>query len=290
MKKIQGTDLKKVDNISARYEEQSGMMLSRTKKSKVMYLGSWKRQAERPELPEGVEYLQEVTQLKVLGLTLSPHFNTTLRLTWEERIVKLKTQCILWSTRSLPTLHQRAEVINAYMASKIYYHAQVLPLPEKYLKEFERQVRRFLYRGMIVMGKLKLEELSQPVSEGGVGLVDLKRKCASLYLRQVFRMLTRQESGWNHISYWLQHHLRGFTLRDQPRALTRPPLQHSYMLNMLELAIQEKTEGELKGMMAKELYAMLRLARAKAGDKKPGGGRDRLSLASPVHIHPRGGG
>ena len=117
-------DLKRVDEVSAKYEEQSGMMLSRTSKSKVMYLGSWKWRATRPRLPVGVEYLQEVKQLKVLGLTLSPCFKTTLRLTWEERISKLRTQCIQWSTRSLPTLHQRVQVINMYLATKIYYHAR----------------------------------------------------------------------------------------------------------------------------------------------------------------------
>ena len=83
----------------------------------------------------------------------------------------------------------------------------------------ERQVRRFLFRGKIVMGKLKLQELLQPVLRGGLGLVDLEQKCASLYLRQVFRMLTRKESGWLHISYWLQYHLPAFTLRDRPPSL-----------------------------------------------------------------------
>ena len=251
------SDLRRVDEVSSRYEKQSGMMLSRSSKSKVMFLGSWKWLVRRPQLPVGVEYLQEVKQLKVLGLTISPNFNKTLQLTWEERISKLKTQCILWSTRSLPTLHQRAQVIGIYLASKIYYHAQVLPLPTKYQMELERQIRRFLYRGKIVMGRLKLEELSQPVSGGGVGLVDLERKCASLYLRQVFRMLSRQESGWLHISYWLQYHLPGFSLRDRPRALTQPPSQHRYMLTKLVSASQGKTENELKGMMTKELYTML---------------------------------
>ena len=55
-----------------------------------------------------------------------------------------------------------------YLATKIYYHAQVLPLPGKYLRELERQVRRFLFRGRIVMGKLKLQELSQPDLRGAV--------------------------------------------------------------------------------------------------------------------------
>ena len=107
------------------------------------------------------------------------------------------------------------------------------------------------------MGKLKLQELLQPVLRGGLGLVDLEQKCASLYLRQVFRMLTRKESGWLHISYWLQYHLPGFTMRDRPRALTQPSHQHKHMLNMLQLVSQEKTEGELKVMSAKELYTML---------------------------------
>ena len=70
-------DLKRVNEVSARYEEQSVMMLSRTEKSKEMFLGSWKWRATRPRLPVWVEYLQEVKQLKVLGLTIIPFQNNS---------------------------------------------------------------------------------------------------------------------------------------------------------------------------------------------------------------------
>ena len=70
-------------------------------------------------------------------------------------------------------------------------------------------------------------------------------------------MLTRRESGWLHISYRLLYHLPSFTLRDRPRALTQPSHQHQHMLTMLQSISQEKTEGELKQMSAKELYTSL---------------------------------
>ena len=54
-------DLKRVDEVSARYEEQSGMMLSRTEKSKVMFLGSWKWRAEVSFSSEILSFL-EITQ------------------------------------------------------------------------------------------------------------------------------------------------------------------------------------------------------------------------------------
>ena len=233
------------------------MMLSRTKKSKVMYLGSWKLKATRPRLPAGVEYLQEVQQLKVLGLTLSPSFHTTLKLTWQERIAKFKTACILWSSRSLPTLHQRATAINTYMTNKLSYHASVLPLPKKYQLQLETQVRRFLFRGMIIMGKLKLEELAHPVSEGGIGLVNIQRKCSSLYIKQVMRMLSRRQSGWRHLSYWLHSHLASFTFHERPRALTLPPHQHRYIGDMLHWCAERKSEQELMVMSSKNIYSMV---------------------------------
>ena len=169
----------------------------------------------------------------------------------------MRGRCIEWSSRELPTLHQRVQVINMYITSRIMYHALVLPLPPKYAKQFDIEVRRFLFRGKITMGKLKLEELSNPTDKGGLGLVDVTRKCAALFLKHTVRMMTREEGGWRHISYWLHHHLPLYSLHDGPRSLVLPPGLHRQMKEILKDAEEEKTEQELKGMRTKEMYKMM---------------------------------
>ena len=249
------TNLRTVDEVAARYEEQSGAMLSRTNKSKIMFLGSWKNENRRPEMP--VNYLKVEKQLKIFGIIVTPSYKLTLQKTWEERITKLRGQCIEWSSRDLSTLHQRVQVLNMYVTSRITYHALVLPLPLKYAKCFEMEVRRFLFRGKITMGKLKLEELANPTDKGGLGLVDIRRKCAALFLKHTMRMLTREDGGWRHISYWLHHHLPRLSLYDGPRSLESPTGLHKHMKEVLIEVMEEKTERELKSMRTKEMYKML---------------------------------
>ena len=248
-------DLLLVDQVAARYEEQSGVMLSRTHKSKIMFLGSWRNPAHRPPLP--VHYLKEVQELKMFGIVVTPHFKKTIQRTWEDRIAKMRGSCIEWSTRDLPTLHQRVQVLNTYITSKISYHALVLPLPPMYASQLEQVMRRFLYRGMITMEKLKLEELAHQEGSGGLGLVDVRRKCAALFLKHTMRMLQRQEGGWQHISYWLHHHLPHYTLHDGPRNLAAPPPYFLHMKKILQEMEDRKTEQELRGMRTKEIYALL---------------------------------
>ena len=248
-------DLMTVDQVAARYEEQSGAMLSRTNKSRIMFLGSWKNENRRPTLP--VKYFKVEKQLKIFGIIITPIYKVTLQKTWEERITKLRGQCIKWSSRNLPTLQQRVQVLNMYITSRITYHALVLPLSPKYAKQFEIEVRRFLFRGKITMGKLKLEELSNPTEKGGLGLIDIRRKSAALFLKHTMRMLTREEGGWRHMSYWLHHHLPQFTLHDGPRALELPTGLHKHIKEVLMDAVEEKSVQELKGMRTKEMYKML---------------------------------
>ena len=54
-------------------------------------------------------------------------------------------------------MHQRVQVLNTYITNKINYHGLMLPLPTKYAKQLEQQVRRFLFHGKIAMGKLRLD-------------------------------------------------------------------------------------------------------------------------------------
>ena len=52
-----------------------------------------------------------------------------------------------WSSRSLDTLFQRVEVAKTFAMSKLFYVAQVIPLPEKFRKRIESKLSSFIFRG-----------------------------------------------------------------------------------------------------------------------------------------------
>ena len=66
-------DLSTFDTTCRHYEESSGAKLSRNKKSKILYLGSWRNPARRPGVP--VNYLQEKETLKVFGFHVTAEYS-----------------------------------------------------------------------------------------------------------------------------------------------------------------------------------------------------------------------
>ena len=85
-------DLKTVDEMSKRYEEQSGALLSRNNKSKVIFLGALKNPTKRPALP--VQYLKEVTECKVFGFIVKDTVQETIERTWQSRLNNMRQKFI----------------------------------------------------------------------------------------------------------------------------------------------------------------------------------------------------
>ena len=178
-------------------------MLSRTKKSKVMGLGKWRGRQDWP-LP----WLRTVEELKILGFRICPEYYGTLSSTWEAVYRGFQRSLFSWESWALCTLQQRVKVAQTFALSKLWYVAQVLPLPPAYSKKLESALSSFIFRGS--PQRLKLSELQNPVEKGGLGLTCVATKAESLLLRQCLRLLDRpEENCYLHLGYWL-----GSTLRD----------------------------------------------------------------------------
>ena len=80
-------DIKRFDNVMRRYEAQSGLLLSRSKKCKILFLGTWRGKQEAP-----FPWLKIVEELRVFGIILTPEYQTTLQRTWEEVFRAFKRQ------------------------------------------------------------------------------------------------------------------------------------------------------------------------------------------------------
>ena len=196
-------DLVVFNNIFRKFELQSGAMLSRTKKSKVMGLGRWRGRQDWP-LP----WLQTVEELKVLRFRVGPEFSTTQSSTWEAVFRGFQRSLLSWESRAISTLEQKVKVAQTFALSKLWYVAQVLPLPPAYSKKIKSALSSFIFRGCSV--RLKLAELQNPAERGGLGLTCVATKAESLLLRQCLRLLDRpEEKCYLHLGYWL-----GSTLKD----------------------------------------------------------------------------
>ena len=202
-----------------------------------------------------VTYLEEVTESKIFGFIVTSSVNETIKRTWKDKLKKMRGKFIEWAAREIPTLHQRGQVVNTYMASTIWYTAQVIQLPQSTRQQMNSEISRFIFKGRITMGRLTLAELCHPVKAGGLGLVDIQKKADTLLLRQTCRMVSRKGAGYNHISYWLSSQIQEkLALNNGPRSLTRPPKLQQYILQLVLTAREKMSEKDLLNQTAKMLY------------------------------------
>jgi hypothetical protein len=248
-------DLVIFNNIFHKYEQQSGAMLSRDRKSKVMGLGQWRGKEDWP-LP----WLQTVDVMEVLGFRVCPQYFDTLQQTWKAVFKGFQHLLFSWESRVLSTLEQRVKVTQTFALSKLWYVAQVLPLPPAYCKKIESALSNFIFRGR--HERMKLSELQNSVEKGGLGLTCVATKAESLLLRQCLRLLDRpEETCYRHLGYWLGSSLQETfpNLLDQGQAcqavLPRFSL-HQFMLEVLQegLIREEFDPKELKIVTTKLIY------------------------------------
>ena len=247
-------DLVTFDNVMSQYEKQSGALLSRSKKSLVMGLGQWQG---KEDWGEELPWLRPVSQMKVLGLILCPQYNDTVCKTWEMVHRSFQKTLYSWGSRDLRTLQQRVKALQTFALSKLWFTAQVLPMPANIVKKFESASSAFIFRGR--PERLKLSELQNPKGKGGLGLVCIATKSECLLLRQSLRVLDQPSSdSFLHLGHWL-----GFALQVSfpqleschQALLPRFPL-HKAMLEALEegLLRQEFDPQKLDTVSTSQIY------------------------------------
>ena len=138
-------DLIKVDEIFTKFEKLSGAILNRDTKTKVMGLGEWKGKQDWI-LP----WVKVVDNLKIFGIKFFPTYEEILEVNWSESYENFANCLHSWKLRSLDTIFQKMEIVNTFALPRIWYKAQLLPLPGRLTGKFEEEIRRFIWRGRLM--------------------------------------------------------------------------------------------------------------------------------------------
>ena len=152
-----------------------------------------------------------------------------------------------------------------FALSKLYYVAQVLPLPDKHKRKVESLLSKFIFRGR--HEKMKLSELENSCEKGGLGLPNLSVKANSLLMKQLCRMLTLpNEESYRMLGYWLGSFLKDTGLGgDFPQLSEAGPVSHTMPRNyplhkhMLDTFLESVGRGEIRPsnvtvVTTKEIY------------------------------------
>ena len=246
------SDLPVIENTFLRFEAVSGAILSRSHKSKVMGLGPWRQKQDWP-LP----WLQVKNELKIFGFQFSAIYKQTVERCWKECYTGFNKVLMSWSSRQLETLVQRVEVLRVFATSKLWFKASALPLPSKFVKQFESAMFRFLWTGKLE--KLKLDETKNPASSGGLNLPCVASKADSLFLTQTCRLLAKPgNKQYRHVQYWLGLYAKDYfpEMAAGPHAeIISPYFQHMKELLIAEITVGDIDVKHLRKVSCKSLYS-----------------------------------
>ena len=171
-------DITLVESIVSKFEAMSGAILSRNMKCQVMGFGKWKERTNWP-----LDYVRPVRELKIFGIIIKESYRATVKANWDLRLGKFSSCIKSWSSRVLPSISSRVEVIKVFALSRIYYLASILPAPKTTIKKIESEIGKFIWQGWLF--RVSLEEVKNLPGKGGLGLTCVHTMCDSLLLSQM---------------------------------------------------------------------------------------------------------
>ena len=128
----------------------------------------------------------------------------------------------LWKGRDLPTIPLLKQALEVYTLSKVWYAAQIVPMPRQLVGRLQAAAGSLLWR--VRLERLKWDELENPVMEGGIGLVNIQARAEALLVKQACHWLGGGGGLEAHLRYWLGLRLRQkmLGLAARPHAETIP--------------------------------------------------------------------
>ena len=133
-----------------------------------MGLGKWKNRDQWP-----LSWLKTVPQIKVFGFIIENAYRSLITKNWDNRYRKFE-QCIYsWSARTVPTIYQRAFVVNTFALSRVYYVASAIPITKKMIIKFEKLIGDFIWKSTGKLLRVSHDDIRKSKENGGIGLVCL---------------------------------------------------------------------------------------------------------------------
>ncbi|KAJ4430228.1 hypothetical protein ANN_22440 [Periplaneta americana] len=117
-------------------------------------------------------------------MTVCGSFDEMIEVNWTKTTALTRAALFQQIHRNL-NLFETVWHVNVFCLSKLWYLAQILPLPDKYATVLERAVSFYIWKGYLY--KLKKTQLCLPKGKGGLQLIAVKEKCQALITRNILR-------------------------------------------------------------------------------------------------------
>jgi hypothetical protein len=149
-------------------------------KTEGLWLGPFKG---RKDKPGDIKWTSD--SIKVLGITVGNLDLSTIN--WTPRIDKFRCALNLWSQRDL-SLYGKSVVVNVIASSKIWYHSNVIHMPDWVVKELSTLMINFIWskrRHLVAKQAIHL-----PFEKGGLNIVNIADKITAQRIIWISKMLS----------------------------------------------------------------------------------------------------
>lgn len=161
------TSLLALFSLFEKYERATGARLN-VAKSHGLLLGAWR---SRLDMPISLDWSN--VSIPVLGCDLGPSVEPN----WDVLVGQFQDQLALWQSREL-SFHGRAMIANVLGLSLFWYKASIFAVPANIITRINKLLFPFVWNRKTEY--LARATVTQAVPCGGLGVVDFRRKVASL--------------------------------------------------------------------------------------------------------------
>jgi hypothetical protein len=147
------------------YEEATGGLVN-PEKTDTILLGKWKNPNLRPEIPTPITEFS--TYLGVPTGPKSQAKEEEIQKGWDKREQKIVNILEYWHKRCSASPVERTGVAKVMALSLLWYHASVMPIPEKTFEKIDAHVIKFIWQGK--QSKIAKSTMIGDKDEGGVKL------------------------------------------------------------------------------------------------------------------------
>ena len=158
-----------INNIIIKFENATGAVLNRNKKTKIYGLGSWNNRQTWP-----LTWLKsEADSFKSLGIIFSNNYTTAVTENWNQALSAIQTKIRTIQCHKL-TMYQKTVITKSVILSKLWYIAHIYPLPESMAKKINKEIFEYIW-GM-KNNPINRDTLVQPRERGGLGVININLK------------------------------------------------------------------------------------------------------------------
>jgi exonuclease III len=158
--------------------------------------------AKIPPLAGWPSWLKTVDSVKICGIVFGRDAQSTMEMDLKDRIDR--NLSILRARRL--THIGRVVVINNIILAKVWYVASVTILTNNFLTWLQSRIFGFLWP---TMEKIKRQTAYLPITEGGLGLINITAKCHALLTKHASQLIEKPDINWAVLaSYWTALPLR----------------------------------------------------------------------------------